>query len=523
MTHDKTQPALPADKLEYAIYLARSGRKAEARDVLRRVVSAQPVNQAAWLWLSGVTDDRTEAEAALAQARQINPTHPSLLQAEKWLVSHFSEQPLTREVAVTTVPIPPQPQTEPSPPAQADRPQPAWGRYTPGNLLGAYLAPESKSLPRLFNLLSLGLVALAIGIAALVLLAGLVVEAGATVPVSPVQPTLTAAPERFMQERPAELDEAWQERDWPRAIVILEEIYRAEPTSPIIKDQLSHAYLQQGVVLRHKGYVEEAMTYFEQALAVTPAQLRAQQEFRLASGYLRGTQYYQAGQWPAAIEALEAVRGEDATYVHVKDLLYSAYYNHGLAQQAAGAVSEAQVALEAAVALRPDLAEPRLRLAEVKFDRAPGTPLEDPLPSASARDKLIVVGILEQRMLVFERNKVVFDFVVSTGEPGRDTALGDFEILNKIDVAYAATWNLDMPYWLGIYWSGPLQNGIHALPIVRHTGYKLWDGYLGQRVSYGCVILSDQDAATLYNWVEIGVPMKIVWSLDDWLSQNGGE
>ena len=134
-----------------------------------------------------------------------------------------------------------------------------------------------------------------------------------------------------------------------------------------------------------------------------------------------------------------------------------------------------------------------------------------------ATRKLIVVGVAEQRMVVYERNKQVFDFVVSTGEPGSDTAIGEFEILDKIDVAYASTWNLDMPYWMGIYWAdSTMENGIHSLPIVRRTGYKLWDGYLGQRVSYGCVILSDEDAATLYEWADIGTKVKIVPSLVGW-------
>ena len=101
--------------------------------------------------------------------------------------------------------------------------------------------------------------------------------------------------------------------------------------------------------------------------------------------------------------------------------------------------------------------------------------------------------------------------------------MGEFEILNKIDVAYASTWDLDMPYWMGIYWSGTLQNGIHALPIVRYNGYKLWDGFLGQPVSYGCVILSDEDAATLYQWANVGVKIKVVPSLWEWLRTQSAE
>ncbi len=94
--------------------------------------------------------------------------------------------------------------------------------------------------------------------------------------------------------------------------------------------------------------------------------------------------------------------------------------------------------------------------------------------------------------------------------PGQETVVGHFKVLNKIPNAYAYTWSLRMPYWLGIYWAGSLQNGIHALPI-GPGGQTMWGGYLGQRVSYGCVILSTQNAATLYNWAPVGTPVDIVW------------
>jgi tetratricopeptide (TPR) repeat protein len=269
--------------------------------------------------------------------------------------------------------------------------------------------------------------------------------------------------------------------------------------------------------LRHKGFIEAAQPYFEQALLLTPTQLRAQQEQRLASDYLTAVQHYQAGEWADAIAGLEAVRAEDHAYIHVKDLLFSAYYNQGLALQAAGKMRQARQALEAAIALRPDLPEPRREIADIEFALAPQTqPKPRIFPLTPTKDKLIMVGLAEQRMWVFARDKKVFDFIVSTGEPGSETAVGEFEILDKIDVADGANWNLDMPFWMGIYWAGTLENGIHSLPIVRHTGYKLWDGYLGQRVSYGCVILSDEDAATLYQWADVGTKVKIVPSLADW-------
>lgn len=140
-------------------------------------------------------------------------------------------------------------------------------------------------------------------------------------------------------------------------------------------------------------------------------------------------------------------------------------------------------------------------------DDRPVADLPDP---ARPVDKFILVDQSEQRAYIYEDGELLWEFVVSTGEPGRATANGTFFIQNKIPNAYASTWNLQMPYWLGIYWAGPLQNGFHALPIMA-DGSVLWDGWLGTRVSYGCVILSNEDAETLYNWAEIGTEVEIRW------------
>ena len=97
---DRTRPTSPVDQLQYAINLAKSGRKLEACAVLRRLLALQPVNQAAWLWLAAVTPESAEAEAALAQVRNINPAHPSLPQAEQWVVSRFAPQSVHQDATV---------------------------------------------------------------------------------------------------------------------------------------------------------------------------------------------------------------------------------------------------------------------------------------------------------------------------------------------------------------------------------------------------------------------------------------
>ena len=130
--------------------------------------------------------------------------------------------------------------------------------------------------------------------------------------------------------------------------------------------------------------------------------------------------------------------------------------------------------------------------------------------AATGGAKRIVVDLSAQRMYVYQNGQLLWNWVVSTGRPGQATAVGHWKVLNKIPNAYAYTWNLQRPYWLGIYWAGSLQNGIHALPI-QANGQRLWAGYLGQRVSFGCIILGTQNAKTLYNWATVGTPVDVVW------------
>jgi lipoprotein-anchoring transpeptidase ErfK/SrfK len=83
-------------------------------------------------------------------------------------------------------------------------------------------------------------------------------------------------------------------------------------------------------------------------------------------------------------------------------------------------------------------------------------------------------------------------------------------VQSKIPNAYGSTWDIWMPYWLGIYWAGSTENGIHALPILSNGGV-LWAGFLGRPISYGCVVLGTYEAEVLYNWADYGTPVVIQW------------
>jgi len=124
-------------------------------------------------------------------------------------------------------------------------------------------------------------------------------------------------------------------------------------------------------------------------------------------------------------------------------------------------------------------------------------------------NKYILVDISEQHMYVYEGDALIYSFVASTGM-NNSTRTGLFQVQSKIPSAYGSTWNIWMPDWLGIYYSGGLENGIHALPILP-SGARLWAGFLCRPISYGCVVLGEYEAGVLYNWAEIGTPVEIRW------------
>ncbi len=138
----------------------------------------------------------------------------------------------------------------------------------------------------------------------------------------------------------------------------------------------------------------------------------------------------------------------------------------------------------------------------------PGTiPAVD--PPAQYGEKYVLVDISDQHLYAYEGDVLVYSFVASTGM-NNATRVGVFHVLDKIPNAYGANWNIWMPNWMGIYYAGSLENGIHALPILP-GGSRLWAGYLGTPISYGCIVLGVDEAQWLYDWAEVGTTVEIMW------------
>ena len=130
-------------------------------------------------------------------------------------------------------------------------------------------------------------------------------------------------------------------------------------------------------------------------------------------------------------------------------------------------------------------------------------------PAARRGPKKIVVSISQQRCWRYEGTRLLNTWTCSTGRKGWGTSTGTFRVQSKLRKAFGSTWNIWMPYWLGIYWSGRVENGIHGLPWNAKTGSRTWAGLVGTKITYGCVMLNDVSMKTLWNWADIGTTVVI--------------
>jgi LysM repeat protein len=132
------------------------------------------------------------------------------------------------------------------------------------------------------------------------------------------------------------------------------------------------------------------------------------------------------------------------------------------------------------------------------------------LPPAPMSGTRFVVSLSRQQCWVFEGDKVRYAWNCSTGQADRKTKPGNYAVQSKIANAKSKVWRLDMPYWLGIYDVGEVENGIHGLPMSWSTGKKIWSGLIGQPATFGCAMLDDANASTLFRMAFLGMPVHVV-------------
>jgi LysM repeat protein len=118
------------------------------------------------------------------------------------------------------------------------------------------------------------------------------------------------------------------------------------------------------------------------------------------------------------------------------------------------------------------------------------------------------VSISKQHCWLIQDNLVTGSWPCSTGRRGYETPPGFYTVESKTPVAYGSRWNFYMPNWLGIYYLGSTENGIHGLPYNKWG--KDWGNRIGTPVSFGCVVLQDAAAKQLYDVAHIGMQVIIL-------------
>lgn len=121
----------------------------------------------------------------------------------------------------------------------------------------------------------------------------------------------------------------------------------------------------------------------------------------------------------------------------------------------------------------------------------------------------LVVHISQQRCYLYRDGSLLYSWVCSTGRAGAATSTGTFYVQSKIRNAFGSRFNFWMPYWLGIYWAGSSENGIHGLPVSASSGVTVWANLVGTPITFGCIMLSSGAASTLYDLAYIGMPVII--------------
>jgi LysM repeat protein len=121
-----------------------------------------------------------------------------------------------------------------------------------------------------------------------------------------------------------------------------------------------------------------------------------------------------------------------------------------------------------------------------------------------------VASISQQRCWLYNGETVIARWVCSTGRRGSPSVPGTYKVQSKLPKAYGSTWNIWMPFWLGIYWAGASENGIHGLPWDAKTGVQIWSGNVGKPITFGCIMLDNVNAKMLYDMAWIGMPVVVL-------------
>ncbi|MGB3136663.1 MAG: L,D-transpeptidase [Nodosilinea sp.] len=133
----------------------------------------------------------------------------------------------------------------------------------------------------------------------------------------------------------------------------------------------------------------------------------------------------------------------------------------------------------------------------------------DTLMTANTR---VVISLSQRRLTLYQNDDVRDEFTVAIGQDDWQTPVGEFAVrdmrtdplwqhpITKEAVAPGPSNPLGSR-WIGFWTQGKYFIGIHG------TNQET---LIGEAVSHGCVRMLERDIQTLYSYVKIGTPIKVV-------------
>jgi hypothetical protein len=128
-------------------------------------------------------------------------------------------------------------------------------------------------------------------------------------------------------------------------------------------------------------------------------------------------------------------------------------------------------------------------------------------------DQVLLVRIGENKLYLYEDQKITHEWPVATGQPEYMTPTGVYEVeLKRYMPTWVNpapdTWGASMPATIPPGYGNPL--GLRAInwtaPAIRFHGTSATYS-LGYNASHGCVRMSNEDVIALYDMIEVGTPI----------------
>jgi lipoprotein-anchoring transpeptidase ErfK/SrfK len=117
----------------------------------------------------------------------------------------------------------------------------------------------------------------------------------------------------------------------------------------------------------------------------------------------------------------------------------------------------------------------------------------------SEDERWIDVNLSEQRLYAYQGNTLMNSFLVSTGVAETPTVTGSYKIWTKVriqDMSGPGYYLPNVPYVMYFY----KDYGLHG---------TYWHNNFGTPMSRGCVNLTVEDAAWLFNWASVGTVVNV--------------